>query len=46
MSNIVQYTMLFVEQVALMCLKHVNQKIRNGRQWWKDTIMIQFFLLG
>jgi hypothetical protein len=45
MSGFVQYVTLFVEQVALMSLKHVSQKARNGRQWWKDTIMIQLFLL-
>lgn len=37
---------LFFEQVALMCLKNINQKQRNSRQFWKDTFMIQFFLLS
>jgi hypothetical protein len=37
---------LFFEQVLLMCQKHVGQKQRNGRQFWKDSIMIQFFLLS
>lgn len=29
-----------------MCLKNLSQKKRNGRQFWKDTIFTQFFLLG
>ncbi len=36
---------LFFEQVLILCQKHVSQKQRNGRQFWKDTIMIQFFTL-
>jgi hypothetical protein len=45
MEAAVKYAWLFVEQIALMSLKHISQKQRNGRQWWKDTIMIQLFLL-
>jgi hypothetical protein len=29
-----------------VCQKHISQKQRNGRQFWKDTIMIQFFVLA
>jgi hypothetical protein len=36
---------LFLEQVLIMCQKHVSQKQRKGRQFWKDTVMIQIFLL-
>lgn len=37
---------LFLEQVSFMCMKNVNQKQRNGRKFWKDTVMIQFFTLS
>jgi hypothetical protein len=29
-----------------MCHKHISQKQRNGRQFWKETIMMQFFILS
>lgn len=39
-------TLLLIEQTWIMCIKHINQKQRNGRQWWKETIMIPFFTLS
>jgi hypothetical protein len=36
---------VFFEQVLLMLQKHVSQKQRNGRQFWKDGVMIQFFTI-
>ena len=38
--------LLFFEQVLIMCQKHLSQKKRNGRQFLKDSIMIQFFMLA
>lgn len=38
--------LLFFEQVLIMCQKHFSQKKRNGRQFLKDSIMIQFFMLA
>ena len=35
---------LFVEQVYLLLRKNISQKQRNGRQFWKDSVMIQFFI--
>jgi len=40
-----QYVFLFFEQVIIMCQKHISQKQRNGRQFMKDTFMVQFFFL-
>lgn len=45
-ADVFQYLYLFAEQVGLMCLKNFSQKQRNGRQFWKDTIFIQFFVLA
>ena len=46
MADFVQISKLFVEQVVLLSLKSVSQKARNGRQFWKDTVFIQFFMLA
>ena len=40
-----QYVILFFEQVIILCQKHISQKQRNGRQFMKDTFMVQFFFL-
>lgn len=42
----VSKALLFVEQVSIMCQKHISQRKRNGRQFLKDSIMIQFFTLA
>lgn len=42
----VSKSLLFIEQVFIMCQKHVSQRKRNGRQFLKDSIMIQFFTLA
>ncbi len=44
--EIFPFLLLLFEQVLLMCTKHCNQKQRNGRQFWKETFMIQFFTLS
>ncbi len=36
---------VFLEQVYLLLRKNVSQKQRNGRQFWKDSVMIQFFMI-
>lgn len=41
-----RYSVLLVEQVIIMCQKHVSQKARKGRQFLKDTFMVQFFVLS
>jgi ATP-binding cassette subfamily A (ABC1) protein 3 len=45
-ADFFQYCYLFCEQVGLVCLKNFSQKQRNGRQFWKDTVCIQFFTLS
>jgi hypothetical protein len=37
---------VFLEQVYLLLQKNVSQKKRNGRSFWKDSVMIQFFTLS
>lgn len=37
---------VFLEQVSLMLKKHASQKRRNGRQFLKNTFMIQFFTIS
>lgn len=46
LSKYWRYIMLFFEQVLIMVQKHISQKQRKGRQFLKDTVMIQFFLLS
>lgn len=48
-SKMVYYLKLFVvflEQVYLLLRKNISQKQRNGRQFWKDSVMIQFFIMS
>lgn len=37
---------VFLEQVYLLLRKNISQKQRNGRQFWKDSVMIQFFTVS
>lgn len=46
LEDLGRYAFLFCEQVLLMCQKHVSQKQRNGRQFWKDGFLTQFFVLA
>ena len=41
-----KYLYLFLDQILIMSLKHVSQKQRKGRQFLKDTFMMQFFILS
>lgn len=45
-SHILTKLLLYIEQVFIMCQKHFSQRKRNGRQFLKDSIMIQFFTLA
>eukprot|EP01039_Chlorochromonas_danica_P002043 gene2043-2228_t len=38
--------LIFLDQVFIMFRKHVSQKQRNGRQFWKESFLIQFFALS
>lgn len=38
--------LIFIDQVFIMFRKHVSQKQRNGRQFWKESLLIQFFALS
>ncbi|RYG68763.1 hypothetical protein EON64_04450, partial [archaeon] len=46
LEDLGRYAFLFCEQVLLMCQKHVSQKQRNGRQFWKDGFLTQLFVLA
>jgi hypothetical protein len=41
-----QLVIVFIEQVYLLLEKNISQKKRNGRQFWKDSVMIQFFTIS
>lgn len=48
-NPIIYYGKLFyvyLEQIYLLLRKNISQKQRNGRQFWKETILIQLFILA
>jgi hypothetical protein len=41
-----QLVIVFLEQVYLLLQKNISQKQRNGRQFLKDSVMIQFLTIS
>lgn len=46
MKELMQYSYLFMEQTWLMMMKHISQRQRKGRQFWKDSVLIEIVVLA